>query len=106
MQKYPVRTTHRTRLAVAALLPVAREAFGDALIENGVVVAKFGAIARLSAQPDGKELRIDLTMDPKVPAEVAEETVRRYNRFLEEATGFSAKERARRLRKSASASGD
>ncbi len=42
-------------------------------------------------------------MNPKVPEEVARETIARYNRFLEEATGFSAKERAKRLRKSATA---
>ncbi len=40
-------------------------------------------------------------MDPKVPEEVARETIRRYNAFLEDATGFTAKERAKRLKKSA-----
>ncbi len=38
-------------------------------------------------------------MDPKVPEEVARETIARYNRFLEDVTGYTSKERARRLRK-------
>ncbi|MGI0068558.1 MAG: DUF5611 family protein [Thermoplasmata archaeon] len=45
-------------------------------------------------------------MDPKVDVEIAAETVRRYNLFLERATGYSAKERAKKLRKSAGASED
>ena len=32
---------------------------------------------------------------------VARESIARYNRFLEEASGYTAKERARRLRKTA-----
>ncbi len=40
-------------------------------------------------------------MNPKVTEEVARETIARYNRFLEETTGYSSKERAKRLRKSA-----
>jgi hypothetical protein len=103
VQKYPVRTSHRARLAPAELLPTARAAFETAEVDSGVVVAKFGAIVRLTAQAEGKELRVEVTMDPKVTPEVAAETVRRYNTFLEAATGFSSKERAKRLRKSATA---
>jgi hypothetical protein len=40
-------------------------------------------------------------MNPKVPEDVQRDTISRYNRFLEAATGYSAKERARKLRKSA-----
>jgi hypothetical protein len=44
---------------------------------------------------------VDVTMNPKVPVEVAAETVSRYNRFLEETCGYTTKERAKRLKKSA-----
>jgi len=39
--------------------------------------------------------------NPRVDEAVARESIARYNRFLEEVTGYSSKERARRLRKSA-----
>jgi hypothetical protein len=100
VQKYPVRNTHRAHLAPSDLLPLARTSFETAEIEGAAVVARFGAIVRLAAQAEGKELLIDVTMDPKVPEAVAADTIKRYNQFLADATGFSAKERAKRLRKS------
>ncbi len=102
MQKYPVRATHRANLAVDRLEAAARSGFGDVTREGERVTARFGAISRLTVWMDGRELAVDLTMDPKVPEEVARETIRRYNLFLEDVTGMSAKERARKLRKSAS----
>lgn len=101
MTNYPVRNTHRAHLTPSELLPKARTAFENAEIEGELVAARFGAILRLTAQAEGKELKVDVTMDPKVPDTVAQETIKRYNQFLAEATGFSAKERAKRLRKAA-----
>ncbi|MGI0140111.1 MAG: DUF5611 family protein [Thermoplasmata archaeon] len=106
MQLYPVRTSHRRNLEPAALAPIAQEAFGSAKRDGDAVVAHFGAIRAISVRSRGRELEIDLTMDPKVDVEIAAETVRRYNLFLERATGYSAKERAKKLRKSAGASED
>lgn len=106
MQNYPVRTSHRKNLAVPALEALLRESFGAAQAEGDAAVASFGAISRIAARPAGRELEIDVTMNPKVPEDVARDTIRRYNLFLEAATGFSSKERARRLRKSASGSGE
>ncbi|MGA8664426.1 MAG: DUF5611 family protein [Thermoplasmata archaeon] len=103
MQKYPVRTSHRANLQPASLeriLTVHFEGVGGSGEER---TASWGALSRLVVRADGKELAVEVTMNPKVPEEVARETIARYNRFLEEATGFSAKERAKRLRKSATA---
>jgi hypothetical protein len=105
VQRYPVRTSHRGNLSPAALARLLQESFGDSSVEGGSATAAFGAIVRLSASPDGRELAVEVAMNPKVPDEVARETIARYNRFLEQATGFSAKERAKRLRKSAGAPG-
>ncbi|MCI4361098.1 MAG: DUF5611 family protein [Thermoplasmata archaeon] len=105
MQNYPVRTSHRARLTLPVLLETCQTTFGTAEVQDGDVVATFGALKRLATRADGKELWVDVTMDPKVAPEVAAETVRRYNQFLEAATGYSSKERAKRLRKSATSSG-
>jgi hypothetical protein len=101
VQRYPVRPSHRRGLSPAHLEEVCRESFEEVQTADDRVLGKFGAIARLSAWADGKELAIELVMDPHVPEPVQQETIRRFNRFLESATGYSAKERARRLRKSA-----
>ena len=77
--------------------------FEKATRTGDAVTASFGAIDRLVARADGKGLSVDVTMNPKVPVEVAAETVQHYNRFLEAVTGYTAKERAKRLRKSATA---
>jgi hypothetical protein len=102
VQNYPVRTDHRPRLERTALLDSCRSAFGQAEVVGDEVIASFGALKRLAVRADGRALRVDVTMDPKVPEDVAKETVRRYNLFLEDTTGYSSKERARRLRKAAS----
>lgn len=101
MQNYPVRASHRKGLAAAPLAELLQTHFGVAQVEGETVVSSFGAITRLVARPAGRELSVDLTMNPKVPEDVAAETIRRYNQFLEAATGYSSKERAKRMRKSA-----
>jgi len=101
VQRYPVRTSHRGNLDPDALRAIVAAQFEAAERTGDAVTTRWGAIERLSAKGDRRDLVIDLTMNPKVAEEVARETIARYNRFLEAATGYSAKERARRLRKSA-----
>jgi hypothetical protein len=95
-----VRTAERRNLNLPALEEILRTCFGEAHVEGESVVASYGAIERIAVRPVGRELSVDPKMNPRVAEEVARETVRRYNQFLETATGFSAKERAKRLRKS------
>ncbi len=101
MQRYPIRTSHRSQLTAEVLQQKLAAEFDSAQIEAGVATAHYGALERISARAEGRELEIDVTMNPRVPEEVARETIARYNRFLEAATGYSSKERAKRLRKSA-----
>lgn len=105
MQSYPVRATHRRELTAETIERLAREHFESATREGDTVRVTYGALAALGVRADGKLLAVDLTMNPKVPEEVARETIRRYNAFLEAATGFTAKERAKRLQKAAKEKG-
>jgi hypothetical protein len=107
VQTYPVRADHRGNLEPAALEQLMTPIFEKVTRSGDAVSTSFGAIDRLVVRADGRGLSVDVTMNPKVPVEVAAETVQRYNRFLEAVTGYTAKERAKRLRKSATdASGD
>ena len=105
MQTYPVRPSHRRNLSAAALEAILKECFGEAHIEGDAVVGAYGAISRIVVRPVERELSVDPTMNPQVAEDVAGETIRRYNQFLEAATGYSSKERAKRLRKSAGQGG-
>jgi len=101
VQLYPVRASHRTNLSAPALEALAKTHFGVAELQGQSVESSYGAISRIVARGAGRDLSIEVTTNPKVPEEVARETIRRYNLFLEAVTGYSAKERAKRLRKSA-----
>jgi hypothetical protein len=101
VQKYPVRPSHRANLVADRLLALCQLAFDSAETSEGRTRARYGAISSLVTWGEGRDLAVELTMDPKVGVDIAAETIKRYNRFLEEATGYSAKERAKRLRKSA-----
>ena len=106
MQRYPVRRDHLSHLNLPEIETVARRAFGTAESEGDFVRASFGALEELRARPAGKELEVETRMNPKVSVETAAETVRRYNQFLQESTGYTSKERAKRLRKSSGSGSD
>jgi hypothetical protein len=105
VQKYPVRTSARTGLTPENLEALCRTHFDRAERNGSSIHSAWGALAALTVSSEGKELAVEVTMNPKVTPEVAAETVRRYNEFLQAATGFTAKERASRLRKSATKGG-
>ena len=100
MQSYPVRPSHRKNLDLEAIGVIARQHFDSVRVGATEVEASFGALERMTVRPEGRALAVELRMNPRVEETVARETIGRYNRFLEEVTGYSAKERARRLRKS------
>jgi hypothetical protein len=101
VQRYPVRTTHRAQLRPEVLAQLCTTHFGRAERDGTAVSTSFGAIAALKVWGDGKDLAVEVTMNPKVDNTLAAETIQRYNLFLLGATGYSAKERASKLRKSA-----
>jgi len=76
--------------------------FGNASERDGKIVSSFGALKELTAWASAKNvLSIDTKMDTSVGDQAAQDTIRAFNTFLERATGFSAKERAKRAQKKA-----
>jgi hypothetical protein len=70
--------------------------------DDGWHCVEYGAIKPLKAKMLSKsELEIITVSNPDVTTEVASESIRRYNRFLEASTGFNSKERKKRLNKKA-----
>ncbi len=101
MRAYELRRGHGKHIEGDKLCTIAAETFGSATVEDGKVVASFGAIEKLSAWTDGKQLFVDMAMKTGVPDALATETITRNNRFLEAATGYNAKERSKKAQKAA-----
>jgi hypothetical protein len=98
-----VRPAVRAQLTLERIAETCQAEFGTAERSGDTVSSRYGAIDSLIARPGKGELLVDLKMNPKVPNDVAAETVRRYNRFLEALTGYTAKERGKKAQKAAKA---
>lgn len=73
--------------------------FGEFEKDGEVYVVRYGAIEELRLWFDGKLLCVESKTNPKVDPETASQTLRTYNRFLEELTGYTAKERQKMMKK-------
>ncbi len=67
--------------------------------ENGKYALCYGAFARLIVWFDKKKLYVDTESSKGVKDDVILETNKRYRAFLEEATGYTSKERLARAKK-------
>ena len=70
--------------------------------DDGWHLVEYGALKPLKVKINSKsELEVITISDPDVANDVASESIRRYNKFLEAATGFNTKQRSKRLQKKA-----
>lgn len=97
MRNYEIKKGHVKEIEGGKLRAIVEAVFGECKTEDDRLVTSFGALRKLSVWTDGKSLFVDTEMDPEVSQEVATETIKFYNRFLERATGFSFAERRKRL---------
>jgi len=99
---YDVKKGHGKEIEGDGLRKIAEEVFGSAKTEGDMVVTKYGALTHLDAKvKDKTTITVNTTTDPKASVEVAADTIKQYNVFLEKTTGFTSKERRTRLQKKA-----
>jgi hypothetical protein len=99
---YDIKKGHGKDLEGDGLKKIVEEVFGSAKIEGDMIVATYGAMTHLEAKlKDKTTLIVNTTTDTKAKADVASDTIKQYNVFLEKATGFNSKERRTRLQKKA-----
>jgi hypothetical protein len=103
MRAYELRRGWAKTLAGDQLRAIAAGIFGSAESKDGKVATSFGAATRITAWTDGKSLFVDTEMNPQVDNTTAAKTISAFNRFLEAATGYTTKERAKRAQQSAKA---
>lgn len=102
MNEYEVRRGHQGNIASEKLKEHMQEVFGNVEQRGDKLVASFGALKELRAWQSGKNvLCVETEMDSGVPDDVAANTIKAYNTFLERATGYNAKERGKRAQKKA-----
>jgi hypothetical protein len=79
-----------------------KDIFGKVTEENGAYVTSFGATTRFEVKLVSKSiLSVTSTSDKGASIEAMKESNQKYNEFMEKATGFSTKERSKRLQKKA-----
>ena len=67
--------------------------------EDGKLIVSFGALQRVEASIVDKKLLVDTTPNPNVPDEEILETNKRFRKFLDDATGYTAKQRVSKAKK-------
>lgn len=71
--------------------------------EEGKLITSYGALSKLSIWMDGKILVVDtVSNNEEVDDETILDTNKRFREFLNRSTGYSAKERAKKSKKSVS----
>ena len=101
MREYELRRGVAKDLEGDGLRKIATDAFGGAVMEGNQVIVSFGAIDKMVAWTDGKKLFVDTTMKTSAPDQMATQTIKAFNTFLEQATGYSAKERSKKAQEAA-----
>lgn len=103
MRDYPIKSGNYKNIEGEKLLALVKEIFGNATQDGNIIKASYGALKELRVfAKDKKTLCVETVMDRNVVDAVAEDTRKKYNQFLEKATGYTAKERAKKLQKEAS----
>jgi len=111
MTEYDIKRGNFGKVKLENLGEMLGEIFGGENVEvrdekNNKYAVTYGAISPMVAWTKGKYiLVVDITMDPEVEFDVGMDSRRKYNRFLDTATGFDSKKRRDRLKKKAKEGG-
>jgi hypothetical protein len=99
---FDIKKGHSASLEGDGLKGLMKSVLGEVKEENGALVSSFGATTRFEVKLLSKTaLSVVSSSDKNATAEAMMESNRKYNDFMEKATGFNAKERSKRLQKKA-----
>ncbi|MCD6383170.1 MAG: DUF5611 family protein [Thermoplasmata archaeon] len=103
MRLQPIKRGHKKNLEGDGLKRILEEVFGaDKVVEvDGRYEVTYGALNPLRTWLEDKGLAVETVMKKDVSDDVAADTIKKYNTFLDKATGYTAKERIKRARKGA-----
>lgn len=101
MQRYAIKRGHYRNVEGVRLKDVMETVFGPAEEVDGKFVCSYGALTKIVAWADKVALHVDTQANPSVDNDTAIRTRQAWNAFLERATGFDAKQRAKRVQEEA-----
>ena len=99
MTEYPIKRGYFKDLEEKGITNIMKEAFGNVKEANGIYSSNYGEIKNVSVEIKGKtKININLDMNKDADAAIAEDTRKVWNNFLLNATGYTSKERAKKLK--------
>lgn len=102
MQTLDIKRGHFKNLESAGLENIMTEVFGKVEKEGDKLIAHYGAMKPITVWlKSKKELCVDIVTSTNVSDDDVLKTIRAKNDFLHKVTGFSTKERSKRLQKKA-----
>ncbi len=101
MRDYPVKRTVKKNLKENGLKNIMEKYFEGVKEEGELISASYGAMKKIAAKFDGKNLWVETDTDASASDDLVLKTVKVYNAFLQEATGYTAKERKKLANKAA-----
>lgn len=100
--EYDIKRGNYGNLEGDGLRKMMESAFGSAKMEGDACVSTYGAMTRIEVKLKSKTLLdINTVTNKEAPVDIATETIKMWNSFLEQVTGFTSKERRTRLQKKA-----
>ncbi len=96
MRLYDFKRGHKKTLD--EIENIMRELFGDVRKENEHLLASFGALEKIEVWIENGKMAAE-TESKKVDSSLAQETLRKWNDFLFRVTGYTAKERKKKMTK-------
>ncbi|HUV25652.1 MAG TPA: DUF5611 family protein [Methanomassiliicoccales archaeon] len=100
--EYDIKRGHLKNLEGDGLKDMLTEIFGGYSEDGDTLIASFGAMKEMRVKfLSNSSLSIETTADTSASDDVAMDTIRRFNKFLEKVTGFTSKQRKDRLNKKA-----
>lgn len=98
MRDYDIKRGHFKKIE-GKLETITKEIFGEIKTSGEKIVTSFGALKKLELSTEGRTiLRVDTEMDKDVDDTTAFDTQKKYNTLLETLTGFTSKQRSKRLK--------
>lgn len=99
MQTYPVKRGHAKKTDLKQIM---EESFGSVDESDDWLTASFGAFKTIKAKYDGlTKLDVDTNQDRNVDMETGQKTIKAWNEFLETATGYTSKQRGKKMQEAA-----
>jgi len=99
---YDIKKGNYGNLEGDGLRKMMEAAFGSVKMEGDTCISSFGAMTRIEVKVKSKTLLdINAVTDKDASTDTAAETIKKWNAFLEQVTGFNSKERRNRLQKKA-----